>query len=82
MALAARATGQVVGPPGPLGVEFVFHNPGRGDLSNLVKGLEDGLVAGGVLADDRYVTCLRARIERFPGAVGVRVSIRALEEDP
>lgn len=69
-----RAAGQRF--DGPVALRVVFHRdsvevevvagPERcsgvsADLDNLVKGVMDALVAGGVLGDDRQVTVLEAR---------------------
>lgn len=64
----------------PCYLELQFSKPGKGDLTNLVKAVEDGLVKAGVLADDRLVRYLRAGISvEWEGQpAGVRIEIRPI----
>jgi Holliday junction resolvase RusA-like endonuclease len=82
-AMAARGTAQI---EPPYTVELVFRlprparpahaHPTRSDLDKLVRAVLDGLVRGGLLADDRHVTHLVAS-KRWaaPGDEGATIRV-------
>ncbi|MEK6271389.1 MAG: RusA family crossover junction endodeoxyribonuclease [Actinomycetota bacterium] len=84
-AMAARS--RVESIPAPYAVELRFamprparpahDHPTRADLDKLIRAVLDGLTRGGLIADDRHVTELRAvkgwALE--PGIEGVAVTV-------
>lgn len=62
-----------------LRITFYFCNRKRGDLTNLVKAIEDGLQYGRIIKNDNAVVDCHGRICSVPGAADERVEIE-LEE--
>lgn|SRR3990167_1042263 len=58
-----------------LTLDFFLRSPGRGDISNLVKILEDILVKKGYVEDDRYCYDLRVRKHKAPqDSIGIEIT--------
>lgn len=72
-----------VGPKGikgPYGLTILAGRPDKRkrDIGNLLKSVEDSLVAGGAVEDDSLCQRVEARWE--PGLVGIRAIILATQE--
>jgi Holliday junction resolvase RusA-like endonuclease len=81
--VARRHRGRAPAPPYRVELEFAMPKPARpahpwptlGDLDKLIRPTLDGLVRGGVLADDRHVLELRASKTWADGEPGVEVVV-------
>ena len=82
-ALANRPGGKVLEPPYAVEVEFNMPRPKRpkygwpviGDIDKLERACLDGLVQGGLIADDRHVVSLRSSKRFAPGSTGVTLRV-------